>query len=256
MSAALLSEVVGPALVLSISNPGNRNALDPSMFAAGIEALNTAESARDITAVILKGEGSHFSSGGNLVMLSLSLDRTPEERATQVDGLHGWVEAIRTFPKPVIASVEGTAAGAGFSLALACDMIVASETSQFKLAHVNVGLSPDGGGTWHLTRLLPRATAMYLMTTGEFVSAKRLHELGVVTQLTHEGQTMNAALKLVDTLAAQSAAAIASIKELTNDAMCEPLTQHLQTEKIHFLRHLAGPDAVPRMRAFLEKKHT
>lgn len=256
MSAALKSEVMDATLVLSISNPGLRNALDPSMYAAGIEALNAAESATDVACVILTGEGPCFSSGGNLVRLSQSHARTPAERAASVDGLHGWVEAIRTFPKPVIACVEGVAAGAGFSLALACDLIVAGDSSQFKLAHVNVGLSPVGGATWHLMNLLPRATAMQLMLTGAAISAQRLHALGVVSQLAPDGQALRTALSLASTLAQQSSAAMGSIKELANDATGASLSTHLQAEKRHFLGHLAGNDAVQRMQTFLQKKQS
>lgn len=238
MSAALKCEVVAGTLVLSISNPSLRNALDPSMYAAGVEALSAAESARDVACVVLMGEGPCFSSGGNLLRLSQSHARTPAERASAVEGLHTWVEAIRTFPKPVIACVEGIAAGAGFSLALACDLIVAGESSQFKLAHVNVGLSPDGGATWHLMNLLPRATAMHLMLTGPSISGKRLYELGVVTQLAPDGQALRASLDLAATIAMQSGAAMASIKELANDATGTSLSAHLQAEKQHFLAHL------------------
>ena len=254
MSAALNSEVIDRTLVLSISNPAYRNALDPSMYAAGIETLNAAESADDVMCVVLTGEGSCFSSGGNLVRLSQSHQKTPDERAAGVDGLHGWIEAIRTFPKPVIACVEGVAAGAGFSLVLACDMVVAGDSSEFKLAHVNVGLSPDGGATWHLMNLLPRATAMQLMLTGASVPGKRLFELGVVTQLVPDGQALRAALALAARLAQQSGPAMASIKELANDAIGASLPAHLKAEKTHFLTHLAGDDAVNRMRAFLQKR--
>lgn len=253
MSAALKSEVVDGTLVLSISNPTYRNALDPSMYAAGVEALNAAESARDVACVVLTGEGPCFSSGGNLVRLSQSQSKTPADRAADVDGLHAWVEAIRTFPKPVIACVEGVAAGAGFSLALACDLIVAGDSSLFKLAHVNVGLSPGGGATWHLMNLLPRAIAMQLMLTGATISAKRLHDLGVVTQLAPDGQALRTSLALAATLAQQSGAAMGSIKELANDVHGATLSEHMQAEKSHFLRHLAGDDAKGRMVTFLEK---
>lgn len=254
MSAALKSEVIDTTLVLSISNPGLRNALDPSMYAAGVEALNAAESASDVACVILTGEGQCFSSGGNLVRLSQSHDRSPAERAAGVDGLHGWVEAIRTFPKPVIACVEGVAAGAGFSLALACDLIVAGDASQFTLAHVNVGLSPDGGATWHLMNMLPRATAMELMLTGASITAKRLHAMGVVSHLAPDGEALRTALGLAKNLAKQSGAAMASIKELANDAMGTSLSTQLHAEKRHFLGHLAGNDAIQRMQSFLQKR--
>mgnify|MGYP000539227689 CR=1 FL=1 len=119
MSAQLLSTSEGATLILTLSNPEHRNALGPEMYAAGVEALSVAESSADIKSVIITGQGGIFSAGGNLQRLNQNRQLPPEHQAQSIEGLHSWVEAIRTFPKPVIAAVEGAAAGAGFSLALA-----------------------------------------------------------------------------------------------------------------------------------------
>ena len=157
MTAQLKSHSQGQTLVLTISNPEHRNALGPEMYSAGVETLNVAESNPDVRSVVITGEGAHFSAGGNLNRLLSNRDLPPEHQAQSIEGLHNWIEAIRTFPKPVISAVEGAAAGAGFSLALACDFLVAAQDSVFVMAYSSVGLSPDGGGSWHLGRALPRA---------------------------------------------------------------------------------------------------
>ena len=126
MTAQLKSHSVGHTLVLTLSNPEYRNALGPEMYSAGIEALNAAESNHDVHTVVLTGEGTNFCAGGNLNRLLNNRQLPPEHQAHSIDGLHGWIETITTFPKPILAAVEGAAAGAGFSLAMACDFLVAA----------------------------------------------------------------------------------------------------------------------------------
>ena len=163
MTASLKSHSQGATLVLTISNPEHRNALGPDIYAAGVEALNVAESNPEVRSVVITGEGSHFCAGGNLQRLLGNRQKPPEVQAQSIEGLHNWIETIRAFPKPVIAAVEGSCAGAGFSLALACDFIVAANNAVFVMAYSGVGLSPDGGGSWSLARALPRATVMQLL---------------------------------------------------------------------------------------------
>ena len=166
MTAQLLSTSEGQTLVLTLSNPEFRNALGPEMYAAGVEALNVAESSADVRSVVITGANGIFSAGGNLQRLKNNRQLPPEHQAQSIEGLHNWIEAIRTFPKPVIAAVEGPAAGAGFSLALACDMIVAARNSVFVMAYSSIALSPDGGGSWSLSRAVPRQLATELLMCG------------------------------------------------------------------------------------------
>src|SRR6478735_6934065 len=183
MTAEIKSTTQGRTMVLTLSNPEFRNALAPEMYAAGVEALSVAESSPEVGSVVITGEGALFCAGGNLQRLQANRQQPPEVQAQSIEGLHAWIEAIRTFPKPVIAAVEGAAAGAGFSLALACDMVVAAEDSFFVMSYSTVALSPDGGATWSLPRALPRQLASELLMAGERVTAGRLHELGVVNRI-------------------------------------------------------------------------
>src|ERR1700749_4376691 len=157
MSAELLTERIGTVLVLTLSDPASRNALSQQAITAGIEALNVAESDPQLRSVLLRGDGAHFFAGGNLQGLLERRRRGPPAQVAMLELLHQFVEALRAFPKPVIAAVEGAAAGAGFSLALACDLIVAAEDAKFIMSYARVGLTPDGGGSWLLARALPRA---------------------------------------------------------------------------------------------------
>src|SRR3569832_2124696 len=133
MTAELQASRRDATLILTLSNPGAKNALHPDMYAAAVETLSTAERDDSIRAVILPGADNFFCSGGNL---------------------HGWIEAIGDCPNPVIAAVVGGAAGAGFSLALACDLIVAASSAKFSMSFVWVGLFLVCGGFWFLALLL------------------------------------------------------------------------------------------------------
>ena len=241
-------------MVLTLSNPEHRNALGPQMYAAGIEALSVAESSPDVRSVVITGEGSLFSAGGNLQRLQANRQEPPDVQAQSIEGLHGWIESVRTFPKPVIAAVEGAAAGAGFSLALACDLIVAAEDAIFVMAYSNIALSPDGGATWSLSRALPRQLAAELLMTGERIGARRLHELGVVNRVTAPGAALDEALALAERLNDRAPNALASIKELLNDADGAALGRQLANERDHFVRNLHHPNAGIGIAAFLAKQ--
>lgn len=254
MTATLKSHSHGQTLVLTLSNPEHRNALGPEMYAAGVEALNVAESNADIRSVVITGEGAHFCAGGNLQRLMANRQQPPEVQAQSIEGLHNWIETIRALSKPVVAAVEGSCAGAGFSLALACDLIVAANNSVFVMAYSNIALSPDGGGTWSLIRSMPRATAMQLLLAGDRIDAQRLHALGVINRVCPQGEALGEALALAERLNARAPNALASIKELANDATTTALHAQLAAERDHFVRNLHHPNAGEGIAAFLEKR--
>lgn len=254
MSSQLLSTSEGATLILTLSNPEHRNALGPEMYAAGVEALNVAESSADIRSVVITGEGGVFSAGGNLQRLQNNRQMPPEHQAQSIEGLHNWIEAIRAFPKPVLAAVEGPAAGAGFSLALACDLIIAARNSVFVMAYSNIALSPDGGASWSLTRSLPRQLATELLMMGERVGAEKLHDLGVVNRICESGQALGTALTLAEQLNKRAPNALTSIKELLSEADAASLNHQLASERDHFVKNLHHINGGIGIQAFLNKE--
>ena len=254
MPAELRSSGQGQTLVLTISNPEHRNALGPEIYAAGIEALGVAETSPDVRSVVIAGEGAMFCAGGQLQRLLANRQQPPSVQAESIEGLHGWIEAIRTFPKPVVAAVEGAAAGAGFSLALACDLIVAAQSAKFVMAYVKVGLTPDGGGSWFLSQALPRQLATEIIIEGKPVSAARLHAAGVVNRVAPDGGALEAALAWGDELAKLSPHAVSNIKGLLREAPSNTLPQHFEAEKRSFVDSLHHRDGLEGITAFLDKR--
>lgn len=254
MPAELRSTSEGATMVLTIRNPEHRNALGPEIYAAGVEALNVAETHPDVRSVVITGEGGIFCAGGNLQRLQANRQQPTEVQARSVEGLHDWIETIRSFPKPVIAAVEGPAAGAGFSLALACDFIVAAADAVFVMAYSNVALSPDGGASWSLARTLPRQLASELLLGGERIGADRLHALGIVNRVVAQGGALAEALALAGRLNDKAPNALASIKELLNEAPGTSLHQQLAAERDHFVRNLHHPNGGIGIAAFLARE--
>lgn len=254
MTAILKSTSEGNTMVLTLSNPGLRNALGPEIYAAGIEALNAADSNPEIRSVVITGEGSNFCAGGDLQRLQTLRGQDLDVQARGVEALHNWIDSIRTFPKPVIAAVEGAAAGAGFSLALAADFIVAADNAVFVMAYSNVGLSPDGGATWALARALPRPLAARALMLGERLSAAQLQTWGLVHEVTPAGMSMTAALQLAQRLNERAPNVLVSVKELINEAPGASLVQQLDIERDHFVRNLRHRNSGEGIEAFLQKR--
>ncbi len=254
MTAELKRSQQGQTLVLTISNPSMRNALGPEIYAAGMDAFAHATHSADIRSVVITGEGSNFCAGGNLQRLLDNRSKPPSVQAQSIDALHAWVEAIRACPKPVIAAIEGAAAGAGFSVALACDFIVASREAVFVMAYSNIALSPDGGGSWSLARALPRQLASELLMCGQRISAPRLEALGVVNRVSDAGDALTQALALTEQINLRAPNAMASIKTLLGGAVQASLHDHLALERDHFVANLHHANAGEGIHAFLGKR--
>jgi enoyl-CoA hydratase/carnithine racemase len=233
MSAELKASRRDATLLLTLSNPGLRNALHPDLYAAAIETLSTAERDDSLRAVVLTGAERYFSAGE-----PFDGTRDPVAQAATLEQLQGWIDAIRDCPKPVIAAVEGGATGAGFSLALACDLIVAGASAEFAMNGIDSARTPDGGATWFLARALPRQLAGEMLFSGKPMAAARLHELGIVNRLAQDGSVLDAALNWADDLAALPASAIEHIKALLRDAECIPLGRHFEAERLSFAEAL------------------
>ncbi len=254
MPSELVTERRDAALILTISDPPTRNTLSAQVIAAGIEALGAAEANDAVRTVVLRGEGQTFCAGGNLNGL---LERRAAGRDAQrrmLEHLHHFVETIRAYPKPVIACVEGTAAGAGFSLALACDLLVAAADARFVMSYAKIGLTPDGGATWSLARALPRALGLQLLWLGEPVSAQALHAHGVVTTIAPPGLALEETLRLAERLAVMAPNAIAGAKELIDRAAGHTLAAQLGAERDQLLASLFHANGEEGLQAFLAKR--
>lgn len=254
MAAQLLVERLGAVELWRISNPGARNALHPDIYRAGIAALAAAGADAAVRAIVLAGDGEHFCAGGDLNRLLANRSKAPAEQAASIDLLNTWVLAIRDCPKPFVAAVEGAAAGAGFSLVLACDQVVAAEDARFAMSYVRVGLTPDGGSGHFLGTRLPYPIAYELIASGQPVGAQRLQALGLVNETTRPGEALAAALARAGRLAEGPAFALGRIKSQLAAVERERLAAQQVRERDDFVAALFHDDAAEGIGAFLAKR--
>lgn len=241
-------------LILTMSNPSKRNAIFPTLYAELTEALNRAQDNPDIGAVILKGDAGYFCSGGDLEGIQERRQLSRGERRNRLEGLHDLVRYMRRFPKPLIAAVEGGAAGAGLSLAFACDLLVVDEDARFSVAYVRVGLTPDGGATASLATVLPQALLMELCLTGTPIDAQRLYQLGAVNRAIPKEQVHDTALDIATRLAAGPQDALARIKDLCQQAGQVSFNEQLDKEAEYMVMAQEGAEAAEGITAFFEKR--
>ena len=254
MSTPLLICREGEVLILSNNNVAARNALSPEFYEALTRALAQAAQDPTVGAIILTGEGGHFCAGGDLRQLAKRRDLPLQARREKLEGLHDLIRAVRACPKPVIAAVEGAAAGAGLSLALACDMLVAAKNSVFSVAYVKVGLTPDGGATAFLAEFVSRQVLMQLCLTGERISGERMAQMGAVNALAEPGQAIVHAVALAQQVAQGPLQAMARIKTLCSQAHHNHLAEQLELEAQHMVQAQGSDEAREGINAFLEKR--
>lgn len=244
----------GSILIVTNSDPATRNALGVEFYGGMADALGRAGDDDGVAALVVTGAGGFFCSGGNINALRQRLDMDEAGRRQGVDMLHKMARAMRACPKPIIAAVEGGAAGAGMGLALACDLIVAAEDAYFAMSYVRVGLTPDGGTTSYLAQALPRQLVNEFAMTGKRVPATRMHQLGIVNELTQEGAALGRAVILARELAEGPAQSLAAIKSLADSGQHASLDEQLDAEAACMTRALGGPEGREGITAFLAKR--
>ncbi|MEP6017480.1 MAG: enoyl-CoA hydratase family protein [Paracoccaceae bacterium] len=251
MSARL--EDAGDRIIIWNGNASRRGALSPELYTAIQDALNLAQDTR-IRAIILTSEGGFFCAGGDLNVLISRRELSEEDRREKVDDLHNLVRGIRASPVPVIAAVKGGAAGAGASLALACDFIVVEAGAKFTAAYVKAGLVPDAGLTAALARLVPRPLAMEMCVLARPVTAERMYALGAVNAVVDADEVIASAHALVDAIAAGPRTAQGVIRSMVAQAYDVTEAAQLDTERDAMAHAAGGPEAAEGIAAFLEKR--
>jgi 2-(1,2-epoxy-1,2-dihydrophenyl)acetyl-CoA isomerase len=248
----------GGVFEIVLGRPEVLNALDRE--AIGALAAAVAEAAEDpaARAVLLRGASGNFCAGGDIRMFAALADLPATERGRVlheiVDGLHPLLTRMRLMPKPVIAAVEGAAAGFGLSLVLGADLALAAEDAVFASGYIALGTSPDGGMTMTLPAPVGMKRAAELIFLGDRFDARRALELGIVNRVVARAALHGEARALAERLAAGPTRALAAAKALIQRSVGEVLDRQLRREAECFASCAATPDFVEGVRAFLEKR--
>ena len=242
--------------VLTLDRPDVLNAFDDDLGYATLDAVRKASDDASIRCIVITGAGRAFSSGEDLGALQADYERgeAPPLGNTLTNRYNPLIRAVRAAPKPVVAAINGVAAGAGASLALACDFRVASEKAKLVLAFVKVGLVPDSGGVWFLTQMVGAARAWRLAATGDPLGAEEALQLGVVDRVFPLDEFEDAWRAFAAELAAGPTRAYALTKELVNAATHVTLDEQLDIEVGAQTAAGATADHLEGVQAFLGKR--
>src|SRR5437667_12219314 len=255
MTELVLSARQGAVLTLTLNRPETLNALNRQTTQALTAALEAAGRDPEVGAIILTGAGRAFCAGADLRDVAARAQAGQTDLGEDLRANYApMIRAIRACPRPVIAALNGTAAGAGLSLALACDLRIAAAGAQLIGVFVRVGLVPDAGSLFFLTRMLGLSKATELAMTGDPLTADEALRLGLVVAVVPPEQLMPAAMERARHLAAGPRKTYALIKRGMDRALHLDLEQTLELESQ--LQALAAetPDAQEAIRAFLEKR--
>lgn len=256
MTDLLLRQDHGPVVRLVMNAPDRLNALSDAMLAALAAAFDRLATDTTARVVILSGAGRAFCAGHDLREMQAGR-QAPDGGAAYFADLFtrcaAVMQAIPALPQPVIAQVHGIATAAGCQLAASCDMVVAAEDARFGVNGVNIGLfcaTPMVA----LTRAIPRNAAFEMLTTGEFISAPRAHELGLVNRLAPPDQVAEVAMTLATTLAGKLSAAVRIGKRAFHDQLNLPLADAYRHAGAVMAENMALRDTDEGIQAFLEKR--
>lgn len=245
------------AAIVELNRPQRMNAWTPELAKDLLSAFGEVAAQERVRAVMLTGAGRAFSSGADLKeggAGELAADGAPNVRKTLTELYHPVIKAIRELPKPVVAAVEGAAAGVGCSLALCCDLILASQSAYFLLAFVNVGLAPDGGSSLLVPSRVGMARAAEMAMLGERIPAEQALEWGLINRVAPDGQLREQATALAERLAAGPTRSYAAVKRQQNAWLYANMDQQLALEADLQQEMVRTEDFTEGVMAFLQKR--
>jgi enoyl-CoA hydratase len=232
-----------------LDRPRQLNALSGALMDELVAALRDLDAVDDVRCIVLGGNERAFAAGADIAELAAG---TPVSlyRDRRIDR---W-DAIRTLRTPLVAAVSGFCLGGGCELAMACDLIVASESARFGQPEINLGVMPGAGGTQRLTRAVGKAVAMDMILTGRVLTAVEARDLGLVARLVAREAWLDEAKRVAREIAARSPVSVRLAKEAVDQAFESPLTAGIDFERRSFFLARASEDADEGLAAFVEKR--
>ena len=255
---SVLLERDGAIATLTLNRPAALNALDLSMMDALVAHVASVADDSTVRVVVLQGAGKHFMAGGDLKTFAARLDGDPRERQRDfqqiVDRLHAAIEHVQRMPQPVICALRGAVAGFGLSLAAASDLAVAADDAYFTSAYRQIGLTPDGGGTWALPRIVGLRKALEIYLLSERFDAHEAQRIGLINRVV-DGAVLDATVRAIaSSIATGPSLALSSVKRLLRESSGRTLSEQLHAEAESFGRCAATDDFAEGIRAFLAKR--
>ncbi len=249
----IILEVDKQIAVLKFKRPEQSNGYTEEMGQELLEAIHEIAGPA-IRSVVLTGEGTEFSIGFDPAVMKDHFSEAPRLFRRATGHLHQVIAELRRLPKPVIAAVNGAAAGTGFSFALACDFVLAAEGATFSSSYINIGLSPDGGLTYFLTNLVGPQKCSELVMTGKTISARKALEWGLISGVVPLDKLMTESKSLALYFANGPTVALGKAKLLIDTALVNSLEEQLEEERQALIEISQTHDFMEGLYAFIEKK--
>jgi 2-(1,2-epoxy-1,2-dihydrophenyl)acetyl-CoA isomerase len=251
----VLTSVVDGIGTITLNRPDKLNAFAGAMRQEVAQAVHEMAEHEDVRVLVITGAGRAFCAGADIGYMKQLIENGDTHAFQElVEAGRGVVTRIRQTPKPVIAMVNGPAAGGGANMALSCDFRIASERASIGQTFNRIGLHPDWGGTYFLPRLVGVAKAVELMCTGEMIDAEEAHRLGIFNKVVSADALVEETDAFARLLAAKPPIALALVKEAIYQSEQGSLDDMLDVELRHQLRCFASDDATEGLNAFLEKR--
>jgi 2-(1,2-epoxy-1,2-dihydrophenyl)acetyl-CoA isomerase len=246
-------EQSGAVVTLTLNRPDRLNALDSEMAGVLLDAIKAIEKNSSARVVVLRGAGRSFCAGGDVAAMHAHRDDLPTFIENTIDPFHACILGLQRLSKPVVACVHGAVAGGGFSLAMACDFVVATRSTRFVAAYPKLGAPADGGLSFFLVQRLGSARGLETLTTAGQRSAEQALQLGLVNRLANDDCLQPTADQGVAEMLALPEQSLRELKGLVTAQSAQALEAHLHREKAAFLRCAATPDFAARVAAFVQK---
>jgi 2-(1,2-epoxy-1,2-dihydrophenyl)acetyl-CoA isomerase len=254
MSESILTNKHDEILEVTLNRPEAYNALNLDVMVRLSDVLTSAATDHSIKGILITGKGKAFCSGGDLKWISQQAEEAGSTLHKLAPKFHIAITEIRRMGKPVVAAINGIAAGGGFSLALACDFRVMAESASLRQAYTSSGLSIDGGGTFALPRLVGLARALEIAAFDEPISSSQAVAWGLVTKVVPDEQVVDEAIALLTRLLKSSLHSFAWSKKLLIESFNNSLETQLELERQGISDCAQHPDGQEGIRAFLEKR--
>lgn len=254
MTSPLINVNDDGVLTLALSTSAAGTALDRDLVLQSREALRAVTRRKlDAGAVVLRGAGKNFCAGGNVAKFATAPDRADYLRGL-ADDMHSMIEFLWETNLPTVAAVQGWAAGAGMSLVLHSDIAIGGASTKMRPAYPGIGLSPDGGMSWLLPRIVGAARARHIIMTDQILDADRALELGILSEIVEDDAVLTTAYDTAAQLAAGPRGSYAAIRSLLHVAATNTLTDQLAAEAAAISALAATPEGIEGVDAFMAKR--
>lgn len=254
MSELISHNKSGKIATIAFNRPQSANGMNPEMMEQFLKSVTNSVEDQNIKVIIVRGKGKFFSAGGDLKYMVDNKDDLSSSLKSLANKLHESISILHSAQKPIIMEVNGIAAGAGFSIAMAGDFVFASESAKFTMAYTAAGLSPDGASSFTLPRLIGTRKTFELMVSNRVLNAHDAKKWGLINEVVKEEELENKVLEFAHSLSKASTPAIASVKKLLQNSFLNTIEEQMELESKEIVKNAVSKYGREGISAFLEKR--